>query len=135
AAASAEPGLLEPRVRSAGVHADEGHSASAAAVEALAALGLDLSDHSTRPLRPELLSQADLVLCMTAAQAELVAARLELDVAPAERPPLELFDPDGLDVPDPFGGDRPRYAAVARQLERLSRRRAEQLLQPWRPAA
>jgi protein-tyrosine phosphatase len=135
AAAAAEPGLLEPLVRSAGVHADEGQPPSAAAVEALAALGLDLSDHATRPLRPELLSRADLVLCMTAAQAELVAARLELDVAPAERPPLELFDPDGQDVPDPFGGDRARYAAVARQLERLARRRAEHLLQPWRPAA
>jgi protein-tyrosine phosphatase len=135
ARAAPEVGLLPPRVRSAGVDAADGHPPTGAAAEALAELGLDLSDHSTHALRPELLASADLVLCMTAGQAEVLAARLELDVPPAERPPVEVFDPDGQDVPDPFGGDRARYAAVARQLERLARRRAELLLQPWRPAA
>ncbi len=134
-AAAREPGLLPPRVHSAGVHAADGALPSAAAVDVLADLGLDLSDHATRRLQAGMLARADLVLCMTAGQAELVAERLALELPPAERPPVALFDPDGHDVQDPFGGDRSRYAAIARQLERLARRRADDLLRPWRPAA
>src|SRR6185503_12497625 len=67
--AAAEPGLLPPVVRSAGVNADDGASPTEQAVEALAGLGLDLADHSTRALRDTELQAADLVLCMSAGHA------------------------------------------------------------------
>jgi len=130
--AAHEPGLVPPQVLSAGLQAEKAGAPSDHAVAALAELGLDLSDHATRLLQHEPLARADLVLCMSlqhvAAVGELLAERPS-----PETPRVELFDPEGHDVVDPFGSDLARYRAVARMLERMARRRADQLLAPWRP--
>lgn len=131
-ACAPDPALMPPRVLSAGVHAGDGEPPSEHAVDALAALGLDLEDHATRGLRPEHLRASDLVLCMTAGHAAAVRELLAR-LPEAERPELATFDPRGRDVSDPFGGDLARYAAVARQLDALARERAAWLLQPRSP--
>ncbi|HEX5010462.1 MAG TPA: Sua5/YciO/YrdC/YwlC family protein [Planctomycetota bacterium] len=130
--AAGEPGLLPPTVRSAGVNADDGGPPAEQAVEALAGLGLDLADHSTRALRDTELLAADLVLCMSAGHALAIEEHL-LALGGAERPAVQLFDPAGADVADPFGTAVGQYVALARVLDVMARRRAEQLLSPWRP--
>jgi L-threonylcarbamoyladenylate synthase len=132
--AAQEPGLLPPVVRSAGLSADDGGPPTEQAVEALAGLGLDLADHGTRALRDAELLRADLVLCMAVGHLLAIEERLAAAGPGVERPEVDLFDPEGRDVVDPFGGEVAQYIALARMLERLARRRADSLLQPWRPA-
>jgi protein-tyrosine-phosphatase len=95
----------------------------------LAELGLSLDAHSTHSVQPELLAEADLVLCMTRAHAAELAARL----APGVGPPIELFDPRGRDVEDPFGHSLPTYRAVAASLAELARERAARILNAGAP--
>ncbi len=125
-AARKDPRILEPAVVSAGIRAVSGGPASDAAVEALSDLGHDLSGHVTRPLTPELLGLADVVLCMGEAHRERVAELLPRGAAPD----VLLFDPDGSEVEDPFGGPTAQYRAVARALERMAAARATTLLAP-----
>jgi protein-tyrosine phosphatase len=125
-AARGDAALLPPAVISAGVQAAPGGAASEGAVEALSDLGLDLSDHRTRPLTPELLARADLVLCMGRSHLLRVAELLP----PGEGPRLELFDPGGVEIDDPFGGPVSRYRKVARLLQRIAGVRAAALLAP-----
>ena len=118
--------LLPPLVVSAGVQASAGGFASEGAVEALSDLGLDLSDHRTRALTPELLARADLVLGM----ARPHLARVGELLGPGAGPRLELFDPEGGEIDDPFGGPASLYRKVARQLQRIAGLRAAALLAP-----
>ncbi len=119
------PGYLAPPVRSAGTFANHGAPASRGALEALAAMGLELDDHRSEPLAPALLERCDLVLCMTASHRAAVREVLgDRDV------PVELFDPDGGEVMDPFGGPLAVYAACARDLAAMADRRAALLCPP-----
>ncbi|MGQ0551877.1 MAG: Sua5/YciO/YrdC/YwlC family protein [Planctomycetota bacterium] len=121
--------LIPPRVLSAGLHTQPGHPASAHAIAALAELGLSLDAHRTSSVAPELLGEADLVLCMTRAHAAELAARL----GPGAGPPIELFDPRGRDVEDPFGQSLTTYRAVAASLAELARERAARILNAGAP--
>jgi protein-tyrosine-phosphatase len=64
--------LLRRRLASAGIDAtvssagllDDGVPASAHGVRVMLGVGLDLSEHRSRTMRPELLEHADLILCM-----------------------------------------------------------------------
>lgn len=132
-AAGPDGSLILPRVASAGVHAEAGGPPNERAIEALARLELDLSDHVTRGLRDDELARADVVLCMDQGHVHAVLERLAA-VPPDDCPTVETFAPDGEEVDDPFGTDLARYLSVARMLERLSRQRAKLLLQPLRPA-
>jgi len=131
-AAADDASLLLPRVLSAGMHAEDGEPPSPEAVEVLGQMGLDLSDHSTRSLRDDELRRADVVFGMGRSHVLAVEERLT-GLAREDRPEVALFDPEGHDVDDPFGSDVARYLSVARMLERLAARRAEQLLAPRRP--
>lgn len=115
------PGLVLPVVVSAGLHAGRGSQASTGARAAMERRGLDLGSHRSRPMDTELLTRCDLILSMTRSQrADLLALRQ------GSHPRVELFDPSGHEVPDPFGGSAPVYedcaahlAAAARQVARL----------------
>jgi protein-tyrosine phosphatase len=115
--------LLPPVVLSAGTHASPGHPATRAAIEAIEERRLDLAGHMTRPLDAALLRGADLVLGMT--RSHVTAAALLLG---ADGPPVELFDPDGHEVQDPFGGALGEYRRVAASLDEMARTRADNLL-------
>lgn len=99
-------------VTSAGVAAMMGGTAAEEAVEAARALGADLSQHVSRPLAPELAAQADYLVAMTRShQQALLEGYPRLGVVP------RLLAPDGSDVADPIGGDRPVYEACAHQIQ------------------
>lgn len=96
------------RVVSAGIAAAKGAPASRHSITAMAKVGLDLSNHRSRPLSAELLKSSDLILTMTS---EHLAALQRL--FPNHRVPAFRFREwiaDGpREVPDPIGGSLQDY--------------------------
>lgn len=113
------------RVASAGRHAGPGQPASEGAIAAMAARGIDLSRHRSRPLTLELLRAQDVVLAMTRTLAD--------EISPAAPEAVRLIDGSGADVVDPFGGDQGIYEQCARQLEELVTRAADEFTEPEQP--
>ncbi|GJM20335.1 MAG: protein-tyrosine-phosphatase [Planctomycetota bacterium] len=120
--AQADPDFLPPHVISAGTMAGPGQPASPGAAGALAQRGLSLEAHVSQPVELELLESADLVLCMTSGHLAALAPH-----AAALGCELELFDPSGESVEDPFGAPLSVYASVARELARMAAQRVAQL--------
>lgn len=114
-------------VGSAGVAAHPNFPASDSAREAARAVGLDLADHRSRVVDPELIAWADLILAMSPSHLAIVeelggegkAALLGDFVAGAEG--------TGDPVPDPFGGDIEVYRSTLAELERLVDRALDRL--------
>ena len=99
-------------VASAGTAAYPGGSASEGSLRAAARNGLDLSAHRSRPLSPELIAWADVVLTMSAshlAQAHAAGAT-HADLLP------HFATGDEGGVPDPFGGSDEIYEDTYRAL-------------------
>lgn len=111
------------RVISAGVSAGPGMPASPPAVEAMAAQGLDLSKHRSRPLTPELIHEADVIYTMTDAHRHAV-----LSMAPSAEAKTFTLDPTG-DVEDPIGSGSSSYQRTAE----IIRRRLDQRLKEQQP--
>ena len=102
-----------PRAQSAGVSAWSGQPAAPYAQEAVAALGGDLSRHRSRDLS-EITEEPDLILTMTRAQAERVQ-QLKPQWQQKTFVLSEFVGSQG-DIPDPIGGDRDMYRAVAENI-------------------
>ena len=109
-------------VMSAGSFAMPGTRATAAAVEALRAEGLDLSGHRSRPLTVELIHQADLILTMGRSHTAAVTA-----LAPSAASKVRNLRPDG-DIEDPIGGDVQVYRELSQSLRKLIERQLPALL-------
>jgi protein-tyrosine phosphatase len=62
-------------ISSAGLEGLEGHSADRQAIECMGEMGIDISSHIARRLDVEMLTQADLVLAMTAQQVKIIEER------------------------------------------------------------
>jgi tRNA threonylcarbamoyl adenosine modification protein (Sua5/YciO/YrdC/YwlC family) len=129
-AAAAELGVSEERVLahgldfgSAGAAAGDGFPASGNSIAVAAEIGLDLREHRTRQLDRELLTAADHVYCL--GPSHLVAAQ---SLAPEHADRIELLDPDGGAIPDPFGGDLETYRRTREVIGRAVERRVRALL-------
>ena len=96
---------------SAGVFAEIGAKATDEAVKAMAARGIDLSSHRTKPLTDELISAADIILVMTGAHKQLIAS-----MAPGKVYTLKEYAGDEGDISDPFGGDDEEYEQTAGEI-------------------
>lgn len=109
---------LDFEVDSAGLFAD-GHSpASESAKRAVEKYGATLDAHISTPLTLKAVSEADKIYAMTADHLKLlVLSRPEL----SEK--AELFDPDGKDVPDPYGGDEEVYEKCAERINECLKKR------------
>lgn len=114
-------GWRQVQVGSAGVGAWDGSPASEGAVRAAAARGLDLSEHQSTLLTPEMVESADLILTMSASH--LVRA---LELGAEDRVAmLTSFasEGDAVDggpgIPDPIGGPDEEYAATFEVLDEL----------------
>ena len=105
------------QVDSAGVWTVDGRPASAHAVEVMARRGIDLSDHRSRNVTREMMSQADLVLAMTRSHTEALGVAFPTYA----RKVYLLSEMTGQmrDVGDPYGGTRQEYAHTAKELEQL----------------
>jgi protein-tyrosine phosphatase len=108
-------------VISAGSFAMPGARATPQGVEALRELGIDLSQHRSKPLSVELIHQADRIFTMGRAHAMQVAA-----LVPSAAEKVSTLDPSG-DIDDPIGGDTALYKDLAGQLETLIERRLREM--------
>lgn len=118
----AAPGLILPEIVSAGLHAGGGSPASPGALSAMAARGIDLAGHVSRALDVEAVRTADVLLGMTRSHV------MTLLTLASEGQVVTLFDPEGDEVPDPFGGPTSVYEACATHLEQVALARARSLL-------
>lgn len=110
-AAVAERGWSHVAVRSAGVAAGAGAPAADAAVLVGAEHGVDLGDHRSQPLTPELVEWADAIVGMSDWHVARVAA---LGGAGRASLATEFLEGDdaGTEVPDPVGMDTDTYRAT-----------------------
>ena len=99
-------------VASAGVSATMGGRASPEAVQVLADMGLNLTDHETQPLTEPLIRKADVIFAMSRSHREAILAHWP---AAAER--TRLLAHDAADVVDPIGGPLERYRRCAAEIE------------------
>lgn len=112
-------------VLSAGMAAMMGDSAAPEAVAAVRAFGADLSEHISRPLSPDLVTQADYLIGMTRGHLSLLAARFP---SPGCRP--RLLDRAGTDLADPIGGNQEVYRECAQQIYRQLEELLPEIQQP-----
>jgi len=102
---------LDVRIESAGLFAAEGEPASPEAIEALKKYDIDLSDHRSQQITPELIEKSDLIITMTEAH------KLVLQDVAKEKT-VTVCELAGLDdeIDDPFGGDLEDYIETADKL-------------------
>ena len=99
-------------VQSMGVHASPGSPASPATIDVLAEDGIDFDGHVSRSATLEEVLRQDRVYGMTASHVEALRRLLP----PGRDRHVALLDPDGADVPDPFGGTRADYARTSMRI-------------------
>lgn len=126
-------GWTHVQVASAGVAADRGYPASDGALAVMRRRGLDLREHGSRPLTPELVEWADLVLAMSPSHLHAIA-----DLGGEHKMALlgDFADASpgrGRLVRDPFGGGEGEYEDTASQLEDLVARSLDRLVPILRP--
>ena len=105
-------------VSSAGVMADEGNPPAGLAALEMAARGLNLNGHRSRPLTPSLAREADHIIVMEMMQYR-VAAAMANGAADKVRL-LGEFLPGGgeREIPDPYGGEREDMRATLEMIDR-----------------
>lgn len=113
---------IETVALSAGVAASEGQPATPDAVDALADLGVRAKPHRSQQLTRSLIDDADRIYVMTGAHRNAVLA-----IDRSSGPKISLLDPDGADIPDPYGGPRAVYASAARRILGIVRGRLAEL--------
>lgn len=109
---------------SAGVAAVDGAPPSPETIVALGELGIE-HDGRSKPITPEMVSNADLVLCMTQHHVDAVRYMLAGDEDGLAK--VHLIDP-GDSVSDPIGQGQPAYNAVAKRFAEIIPARVESLL-------
>jgi protein-tyrosine phosphatase len=104
-------------VLSAGSFAMPGSRATPQAVEAVQALGADLSKHRSRALTVELVHQADMIFTMGRSHTQAV-----ISLVPSAAEKTEPLDSGG-DIEDPIGGDVALYKELAIKLREMIEKR------------
>lgn len=109
ALAAEKPPLNNLKVISAGVAAGTGHAATDHSVTAMKKVGIDLTDHESRPLTQEMLDDALAVFCMTETHRALIGLQFE-NIPEHVHLFREFVDPDAdLEIPDPYGQNFQSY--------------------------
>lgn len=109
-------------VTSAGIAAASGLTASPEALNAVAAMGVDLHQHQSQPLSESLVRCADAIFVMTRGHREEILRRW-----PQAAGRVHLLHPEGKEIEDPIGGSAEDYQACAREIEMAVRTRLEEL--------
>lgn len=107
-------------VISAGAFAMAGARATPQAVEAVKAMGADLTKHRSRPLTVELIHQADVIFTMSRSHAAAVTS-----LVPSASEKTMTLDPGG-DIDDPIGGDLELYQQLAGYMRELLDKRLDE---------
>ena len=91
--------------------------ATAPAIEALSEMGIDMTEHRSRPVTVEMIHQADVVYAMSKAHGRAITS-----LVPSAVDKTFTLDPD-QDIEDPIGGDLSLYMQVAEMLKGLIEKR------------
>lgn len=113
----ADDGYDDWTVSSAGTWALDRRGAAPYSIEMAAERGLDIEGHRSRMVTTDMLSQADLVLCMAGNHAEALQVEFPQYADKVYR--LSEMVGARYDIADPYGGPRPEYERMAREVERL----------------
>lgn len=118
-------------VQSAGTMGLIGHTATELAVDVSGQYGVDISDHRSQDLTPELLESSDLVLAMAAEHLETCR---QMAKNPDQLYMLKSFpdqsrDPRRDSIDDPIGGTRERYERAFFEIDEAIRRAVPAILQ------
>lgn len=116
----------EAAFASAGLYALDGAPATDHAVRVAAEVGVDLGAHRARSVDRDMLQTADRIYVMARSQADALA---RLGNAGIDR--VELLDPAGEEIPDPYGGDLAAYRRARDRIAAAVDARREE----WREAA
>lgn len=115
-------------VESAGVAASAGEEMTANAKIALEQMGVHVGEHRSRPVDAAALSRADYIFTLTRSHLRALENlkhenRGEKSQAAhaAKMSKAQVLDPEGSDVPDPFGGPLGLYQSTAQQMRELIR--------------
>lgn len=115
---------LDILIESAGLFAANGENASVEAIEAVKKYGLDLKNHKSQQITPELIEKSDLIIAMTEGHKMLLS-----QMAPEKTCTVcELADLEG-DIEDPYGGDLEDYERVCDSLYIALTQIADKLLE------
>ncbi len=117
-----EPEGSETLIRSAGIAAGLGVPATPEAAMAVSSMGIELTDHSSRPLTAQMIQEADHIYGLTQSHVRAV-----LQMHPAAEGKVELLDPGREDVPDPIGADQAIYNHTAERLKELIEMRLREI--------
>ncbi len=117
---------LDIKVKSAGIFALDGQSASRGAIEALKADGIDISSHRASPIYKDLLEEADLILTMSVSHKEALLSKY--DFIKGKVYTLKEYS-YGIeeDVMDPFGGNLYVYKNTKEEIEKALKEVIRQL--------
>lgn len=96
--------------------------ASAKAIKVTREIGVDVSNHLSQTITPELLKHSDRILVMTPEQMNRV-----LKMAPSAKGHVTLLDPKGRAVGDPHGGDLETYRRCAFIIQEALEKRIKDL--------
>lgn len=111
ALAAEQPPLNALKVVSAGVSAGTGNPATDHSIAAVKKVGLDLSEHLSRPVTQAMLDDAIAVFCMTETHRALI--EIQFERVPASLHLFREFIDSGQDaeIPDPYGQNYTSYLA------------------------
>jgi protein-tyrosine phosphatase len=98
-------------ILSAGTFASRGMPASDSAVHAMRRVGLDISEHTSQPVTPALIEQADLILVMSRNHKDFICS-----LVPTACSRIKLIAETG--VADPMGGSDQDYVKCAEHMEK-----------------
>jgi protein-tyrosine-phosphatase len=101
-------------VRSAGTWGRDGHSASKHGSDLMTTWGMDLTNHSSRVVNREILSEADLILTMEGGHKEALRAEF-VDLANRVYMLSEMVGYPA-EIRDPYGGTKEEYLETAEEL-------------------
>ena len=108
-----EAGKAGVKASSAGISAYPGMPASSESVRVMEEYGLDIRDHRTRLLTPDLIGEADLILCMGHSHLRAVQA---LGAGEKARLLSGYAAGEEVEIEDPFGRGIGAYRSCAAQL-------------------
>lgn len=116
------------RVASAGIGAGAGAPATREAVEALRAMGVESTNHRSRPVTADLVGDATLIFVMTRSHQSAL-----LEQFPEARDRVFLLQPDA-DIGDPIGYPQSIYNETALDIARWVEARFKEIKAQGRPA-
>ena len=120
----AEKGINNIKVSSAGTQALDGYPAAPFTIEAAKVWEIDLSEHSSKKLTADLLTESDLILVMSPEHLQQIEKmdRNSLDKVYLLKAFPHKDDNDDLTVKDPIGGSLEEYNQCFLELDEEIRR-------------